>query len=179
MKLVVINSFYRISAFYRILCMRRMYPAYILESRGAQMPLYIRLFTSIHSLTWLLVPYTTTITTTAHVCVWVCMRVCVCVCVHFKSFSFTLLFLNILVIHVQDIPPPNTKDIILLIPHLILLSFQILLLDESFHFSYLFRTHEYNLTPPTLHRHTQHLASSAVSSYFQFCHPIFCTSGHP
>jgi len=104
----------------------------------------------------------------AHVRVWVCMRVQVCVCVYILNhFLSTPLFLNILVIHIQDIPPPNTKDIVLLIPHFILLSLQILLLVESFHFSHYFHTHQYILTPPTLHRHTQHFASCAVSSYFQ------------
>jgi len=119
-----------------------------------------------------------------HACAraWVCthVQVYVCVCVYIlNNFLSTLLFLNILAIHVQDIPLPNTKDTVLLIPHLILLSLQILLLVESFHFSHSFRTHQYIVTPPTLHRHAQHLASSAVSSYFQFCHPVFCTSGHP
>ena len=111
-------------------------------------------------------------------CAHVCVCVCGCVCIS-NNFLSTLLFLNILVIHVQDIPPPNTKDTVLLIPHLIHLSLQILFLIESFHFSHSFHTHQHILTPPTLHCRTQHPASSAVSSNFQFCHPVFCTSGHP
>ena len=45
------------------------------------------------------------------------MEWCVCMCVYILNhFLSTLLFLNILVIHIQDIPPPNTEDTVLLNP---------------------------------------------------------------